>query len=60
MIDKIRARGRKEREKEYKALVDGMNDTAFVIDFDGRFIEVNDTAVEVLGYSREELLSMVS
>jgi two-component system cell cycle sensor histidine kinase/response regulator CckA len=58
MIDENRARERKEREKEYKTLVDGMNDTAFVIDFDGRFIEVNNTAVEVLGYSREELLSM--
>jgi two-component system cell cycle sensor histidine kinase/response regulator CckA len=58
MIDENKARERKEREKEYKTLVDGMNDTAFVIDFDGRFIEVNNTAVAVLGYSREELLSM--
>jgi PAS domain S-box-containing protein len=49
---------RKEREEEYKTLINGMNDTAFVIDFNGKFIEVNDTAVEVLGYSREELLSM--
>jgi PAS domain S-box-containing protein len=49
---------RKEREEEYKKLINGMNDTAFVIDFKGKFIEVNDTAVQVLGYSREELLSM--
>ncbi len=49
---------RKEREIEYKNLMDGMNDTAFVINFEGKFIEVNDTAVEFLGYSREELLSM--
>jgi PAS domain S-box-containing protein len=49
---------RKERAKEYKNLIDGMNDTAFVIDFNGKFLEVNDTAVEVLGYSRGELLTM--
>jgi len=48
----------KEREREYKNLINGMNDTAFVINFEGKFIEVNDTAVEVLGYSREELLTM--
>ena len=45
-------------EKEYKQLLDGMNDTAFVIDFEGKFVEVNRTAVQVLGYTREELLSM--
>jgi PAS domain S-box-containing protein len=49
---------RKEREKEYKNLINGMNDTAFVINFEGKFIDVNDTAVEVLGYSRKELLTM--
>jgi PAS domain S-box-containing protein len=58
MVDEDRAKEREEREREYKTLVDGMNDTAFVIDFDAHFIEVNNTAVEVLGYSREELLSM--
>ncbi len=47
-----------KREQEYKTLVNGMNDTAFVIDFNGKFLEVNDAAIEVLGYSREELLSM--
>jgi two-component system cell cycle sensor histidine kinase/response regulator CckA len=56
MMDRVKERT--EREQEYKTLVDGMNDTTFVIDFDGHFIEVNNTAVEVLGYSREELLSM--
>jgi len=35
-----------------------MNDTAWVIDLNGNFIDVNDAAVEVLGYSREEYLSM--
>ena len=58
MTDEIRAKERRAREQEYKTLIDGMNDTVFVIDFDGRHIEVNNTAVEELGYSREELLSM--
>jgi two-component system cell cycle sensor histidine kinase/response regulator CckA len=58
MMDENKAKEWQERQKEYKALVDGMNDTAFVIDFEGRFLEVNDTAVDVLGYPREELLAM--
>lgn len=49
---------RKRREREYQQLINGMNDTAFVIDFDGNFIEVNATAVRELGYTREELLNM--
>jgi len=47
-----------ESERKYRELLNGMNDTAWVIDFDGNIIDVNDSAVEVLGYSREELLSM--
>jgi PAS domain S-box-containing protein len=48
----------RESEEKYRELLNGMNDTAWVIDFDCNFIDVNDVAVEVLGYSREELLSM--
>jgi PAS domain S-box-containing protein len=46
------------REKEYKQLLDGMNDTVFVIGFDGKFLEVNKSAVNKLGYRRSELLDM--
>jgi PAS domain S-box-containing protein len=49
---------RKQHEKEYKQLIDGMNDTIFVIDFKGKFLDVNDTAIKTLGYSRTELLTM--
>ncbi len=49
---------RAQQEKEYRQLIDGMNDTAFVINFEGKFVEVNETAVRVLGYSRDELLTM--
>ena len=48
----------RESEEKYRELLNGMNDTAWVIDFDCNFIDVNDAAVKVLGYSREELLSM--
>ena len=48
----------KESEKKYKSIINAMKDMVWVIDFEGTFVDVNDTAVEVLGYSREELLSM--
>ncbi|RZB30781.1 MAG: hypothetical protein SRB1_03061 [Desulfobacteraceae bacterium Eth-SRB1] len=48
----------RESEEKYRALINGMSDTAWVIDFNANFIDVNDAAVEVLGYSMEELLSM--
>jgi PAS domain S-box-containing protein len=47
-----------ESEEKYRGLLNGMNDTAWVIDSDCSFIEVNDAAVKALGYSRKELLSM--
>ncbi len=48
----------RESEEKYRELLNGMNDTAWVIDFDGKFVDVNNAAVRVMGYSREELLSM--
>ncbi|MEJ2053987.1 MAG: PAS domain S-box protein, partial [Calditrichaceae bacterium] len=49
---------RKKRDEEFKTLINGMNDTAFVIGFEGKFLEVNDSALDTLGYSRSELLIM--
>lgn len=45
-----------QSEKQYKELIDGMNETVWVIDFNGNLVDVNQTAVDVLGYSKEELL----
>ncbi len=45
-------------EKNYRNLINGMGESAWVIDFEGNFLEVNDAAVEMLGYCREELLSL--
>jgi PAS domain S-box-containing protein len=61
-----KSRVREEREnmymqlqqslKEYRDLINAMNETVWIIDTDGTLLEVNNTAIRVLGYSREELL----
>jgi len=48
----------KESEKQYSDLLNRMNDTVWVTDFEANFIYVNDRAVRTLGYTKEELLSM--
>ncbi|MGB9959758.1 MAG: PAS domain S-box protein [Candidatus Bathyarchaeales archaeon] len=48
----------RESEEAYRAIINSMNDTVWVIGFDYKFIDVNDAAVRVLGYSREEFLKM--
>lgn len=53
MEDKLR-----ESEIKYRELINGMNDTVWVIDSDARILDVNNAAAMVLGYTREELLSM--
>ncbi|ELY64428.1 HTR-like protein [Natrinema versiforme JCM 10478] len=62
-ITDVTEQKRRERElrrarEEYGALINGMNDTAWVLDIDGTILAVNDAAVETMGYSREELRSM--
>ncbi len=43
----------------FRSLIDEANDSVFVIDPEsGQIIDVNDTATEMLGYSREQLLRM--
>ena len=51
-------RNLKEREETYRELLNGMNDTVWVIDLDCSIIDTNDAAIELLGYSREELRSI--
>ena len=45
-------------EEDYDKLINGMNDIAWVTDFNCNFVEINDAAVKFLGYSKAELLSM--
>ena len=55
---RARERQLERAREEHQELIDGMNDTAWVIDTDGAFMAVNDTAVETLGYPRAALLDM--
>jgi len=55
---KERERDLEQARTEYAELINGMNDTAWVIDDDCTFLAVNDAAVETLGYTRGEFLSM--
>jgi PAS domain S-box-containing protein len=48
----------KESEQRYRTLFDSAGDAIFVHDFEGRIQDVNQTACDRLGYSREELLNM--
>ena len=59
-LEKLKKRTKEllKSRKEYRELINGMNDTAWVINFDGKFMEVNNAAVNNLRYSKEELLSM--
>ncbi len=47
-----------ESERRYRLLFDQSSDAIFIHDMDGHFLDVNDVAVQRLGYSRETLLSM--
>jgi two-component system, cell cycle sensor histidine kinase and response regulator CckA len=49
---------RKAAEQRFRDLFDLANDAIFIRDYSGRFLEVNRTACERLGYSRDELLAM--
>ena len=48
----------RQSEERYRALFESAADALFVVDTQGRFLEVNDVACRGLGYSREELLGM--
>ena len=47
-----------ESENKFRAIINGMIDSVWVIDSSANIIDVNNSAIEIMGYSREELLSM--
>lgn len=47
-----------ERNEDYSRLLNGMNETIWLIDFKGNLVDVNKACVETLGYTRDELLKM--
>ncbi|TXT37287.1 MAG: PAS/PAC and Chase sensor-containing diguanylate cyclase/phosphodiesterase [Planctomycetota bacterium] len=48
----------RESEKRFRVLIDQAADSMFVHDFDGKLLDVNRSACESLGYSRDELLTL--
>jgi len=49
---------RKTLEKKYLALFNQANDAILLVQEDGKIIEVNDQAVHLYGYSRDEFLKL--
>ncbi|WP_319561676.1 PAS domain S-box protein [Marispirochaeta sp.] len=47
-----------EDSENYRSIINAMNESVWVISYDGSFIDFNDTAVRQLGYSRENLSTM--
>jgi len=50
--------GLRESEERYRALFDRSLDLVYITDFEGRFIDANDAALNRLGYTREEIRSL--
>ena len=48
----------KESEEHYRVAIETSTDGYWMVDTDGRLLEVNDAYVRLSGYSREELLGM--
>jgi PAS domain S-box-containing protein len=49
---------RKKTEELYRSLLDTSFDSFWLADADGRFLDVNEAFLDLLGYSREEILGM--
>lgn len=49
---------RKKAEHRYRALFEQSHDAVFILDFQGKHLEANQRATELLGYSHEELLQL--
>jgi two-component system cell cycle sensor histidine kinase/response regulator CckA len=49
---------RKQTEEKYRTIVRTTMDSFWIVDMQGRFLDVNDAYCRVIGYSRDELLTM--
>jgi PAS domain S-box-containing protein len=45
-------------ERKYRELINGLSESVWVIDFKGNVVDVNNAAVKMLGYSKDELFSI--
>jgi len=55
---KISEEALKESEMKYRAIMDYSSDAIFLADFEGKFVECNKKAENLLGYSKEEILKL--
>ncbi len=51
-------KARLESEERYKALFDRSLNLIYVMDFDGKFIDANNAALNLFGYKKEEIRSV--
>jgi len=51
-------KAKEEAEEKYKQIFDSSNDAIFIHDMTGKFLEVNQTAAERLGYTKEEFMKL--
>ncbi|MGJ7922626.1 sensor domain-containing protein [Neobacillus sp. LXY-4] len=57
--DRVRAEELlRESEEKFRSVIEQAADSFFLIEKDGAFIDVNPTACEVLGFSKDELLTL--
>jgi PAS domain S-box-containing protein len=45
-------------EKKFRSIFNAMGDFVFITAFNGKFLEVNDTALQILAYSRKNFLKL--
>jgi PAS domain S-box-containing protein len=48
----------RESAEDYSRLLNGMNETIWLIDFEGNLVDVNNASMQTLGYTKEELLTL--
>jgi len=48
----------REGEEKYRSIFESVTDAIFICNMKGEFVEVNQAATSIYGYSREELLKM--
>ena len=54
---RLREQALRESEAKYRTLFEESRDVIFIIDSQNRFVDVNNEALELFGYSRDEMLA---